>query len=105
VPIVTGSYDTQAQKSETQVQYVDLGLNIDATVVGSSDGLTLRTKVEQSSLADEKAAVAASDPVIRQTVLQQTAELTAGRPATLGSFDVPGTTQRQEVEVKAELVQ
>lgn len=105
VPIVTGSYDSQARNSDTQVQYLDLGMNIEATVEGSSDGLTLRTKIEQSSLSNEKSTVVASDPVIRQTVLQQMAELTVGKPLTIGSLDIPGGTQRQEIEVKAEVVQ
>jgi type II secretory pathway component GspD/PulD (secretin) len=102
VPIVTGTPDGQAQGS--QVQYQDIGLSIEATVSGSPDGLTLRTKVEQSSLADEKAAAGAQDPQIHQTVLQETSELSQGKPLVLGSLDTPGTAGRQEIEVVAELV-
>jgi type II secretory pathway component GspD/PulD (secretin) len=104
VPIVTGSYDSEARNSNTQVQYQDVGLSIDATVDGSPDGLTLRTKIEQSSLGGEKSATAAQDPVVHQVVLQEAAELTQGKPLALGSLDIPSTTQRQEIEVTAELV-
>jgi type II secretory pathway component GspD/PulD (secretin) len=104
VPIVTGSYDSEARNSNTQVQYQDLGLSIEATVDGSADGLTLRTKIEQSSLAQEKSATAEQDPIVRQTVLQETGELVEGKPLALGALDIPGTTQRQQIEVTAELV-
>jgi len=104
VPIVTGSYDSEARNSNTQVQYQDVGLSIDATIDGSPDGLTLRTKIEQSSLGGEKFATAAQDPVVHQVVLQEAAELTQGKQLGLGSLDIPGTTQRQEIEVTAEQV-
>jgi type II secretory pathway component GspD/PulD (secretin) len=102
VPIVTGSYDSQERNSNTQVQYLDVGLSIDATVEGSPEGLTLRAKIEQSSLAAGTAG--AQDPLVHQIVLQETAEVLADKPLALGSLDIPGTTQRQEIEVTAQLV-
>lgn len=105
VPIVTGSYNTDARNSNTQVQYQDIGVNIDATIDGSADGLTLRAKVEQSSVANEKSATAPQDPVIQQTVFQETAELKPGKPIMLGEFDTAGAAQHEQVEVTAELVQ
>ena len=103
VPIITGTNDSHAQSS--QVQYQDIGLSIEATVFGSPDGLTLRTKFEQSALAGDRSANAAQDPIVHQSVLQETAKLAPGKPTVLGSLDIPGTTQRQEIEVKPELVQ
>jgi type II secretory pathway component GspD/PulD (secretin) len=102
VPIVTGTNDGQTVK--TQVQYVDTGLNIEATVGGSPEGLSLRTKIEQSSVADEKAVAGSQDPVITQLVVQETSVLAQGKPLVLGSFDIPGTSKHQEIEVVAELV-
>jgi len=104
VPIVTGSYDTAnaAAGAETQVQYQDVGMNIEATVTGSVDGLMLRTKVEQSSLAGDQSAGSAKDPEIRQSVLDEVSSLTPGKAVVLGSLDVPGTTRKQEIEVTAE---
>jgi type II secretory pathway component GspD/PulD (secretin) len=104
VPIVTGSYDTQTRNSNSQVQYQDIGLNIDAAVSGSADGLTLRTKVEQSNLAGDRSVASAQDPVVQQNVVDETAELTPGKPLVLGSLDIPGTTQHQQIEVTAELI-
>lgn len=99
VPIVTAAYQTDGKESTT-IQYIDIGLHIDATI----DGVRLRTRVEQSSIAEEKSASVTQDPIIRQTVLNGTAILPQGKPLVLGSLDIPGATRRQEVEVAAETV-
>jgi len=104
VPIVTGVADATASAQSSQVQYVDVGLSIAASLDGSADSLKLHTKVEQTSLAEEKSAVGAQDPVMRQSVLDGTSTLLPGKPLLLGSFDLPGGTRKQEVEVVAELV-
>ncbi|MGO8757587.1 MAG: secretin N-terminal domain-containing protein [Terracidiphilus sp.] len=103
VPIVTGSASGDP-KDGTQVQYQDVGLSIETLVSGSPEGPTLRARVEQSSLAEEKSAATSQDPVVHQTILNETAEVTLGKPMVLGSLDVPGTTRRQEIAVTAELV-
>jgi type II secretory pathway component GspD/PulD (secretin) len=104
VPIVTGSYDAAASIANTQVQYQDVGMNIEATVNGDVDGLRLRSKVEQTNVADEKSGVGAQDPIVRQTVLEGTASVLLGKSLMLGSLDIPGTTRKQDIEVVAELV-
>jgi len=98
-PIVTGSFDSGNVKSETQVQYMDVGLNIDASL----DGERLHTKIEQSSLPDEKLVVG-QDPMIRQTVLDGISNLSTDKPVVLGTLDIPGTTRHEEISVAAELV-
>lgn len=102
VPIMTGTL--AGQPEGTQMQYQDVGLSIQADVNGSPDSISLRTKIEQSSLGDEKGATAVQDPVVRQNVLDETAELPQGKPLVLGSLDLPGTTRSQEIAVLAELV-
>jgi type II secretory pathway component GspD/PulD (secretin) len=104
VPIVTGMYDEEKQGANSQVQYQDVGLSIEASIYVYLDGLKLRTKMEQTSLGDDKSGVGPQDPVVRQTVLEGTSTLTQGKPLQVGSFDVPGSTRRQMVEVVAELV-
>jgi type II secretory pathway component GspD/PulD (secretin) len=103
VPIVTGTYDAASSNANSQVQYLDVGLSIEATPSGEADGLKLRSKVEQSSLADEKSSVGQQDPVVRQTLLDGTSTLALGKPLVLGSLDIPGSTRHQEIEVIAEL--
>lgn len=101
VPIVTGKYGSDASSPDTQFQYVDIGLNISATLTGTS----LQSKVEESTVADEKSTVGIQDPVIRQITLQNVATVTPGKPATLGSIDIPTSTRHQDVEVLVERVQ
>jgi type II secretory pathway component GspD/PulD (secretin) len=101
VPLITGMSGEAANASQSsQVQYIDIGLNIEASI----EGTALRTKVEQSAVTDEKSGVAAPDPVISQTLLEGTSALAGNKPVVLGSIDVPGTTRRQEIEVVADLI-
>jgi hypothetical protein len=100
VPIVTNSSST----GPNEVTYLDLGQEIQASLDGYLDGVRLRTKVVQSSIAEEKSSVGTPDPIIRQTTLEGTSTLVQGKALVLGSLDVPGSTRHQEVEVVAELV-
>jgi hypothetical protein len=64
IPVVTGS----SSGTEKQVQYVDVGVNIDARDVHEVDGLlALQLSTEISSLATPAALGEPSTPVIRQT--------------------------------------
>jgi len=71
---------------------------------GYVDGLRLHSKVEQSSVAEEKSGVGPQDPVLHQTVLEGTSILVQGKPLVLGSLDEQGAMRRREIEVVAELV-
>jgi type II secretory pathway component GspD/PulD (secretin) len=104
VPLVTGAFEAKSSAPNSQVQYVDVGLNIEASLEGNSDGLRLRSKVEQSNVAEEKSGIGAQDPVIRQTMLEGMSTLTQGKPMLLGSLDIPASTRHEEIEVVSELV-
>lgn len=104
VPLVTGVTDAGSTMPSTQVQYIDLGLNIRASLDGAADGLSLHTTIEQSSITDEKSGMGAQDPVIHQTLLDTTSTLVQGKPVLLGSLDIPGSTQHMEIEVSSEPV-
>ncbi len=104
VPLVTGNTGPDASSPASQVQYIDVGLNISANLDGSADALQLRTKIEQSSIADEKSGIGTQDPIVHQTMLETTAKLTPGKPLDLGSLDLPGTTRHEEVEVTVDPV-
>lgn len=101
VPIVTGSFDKGTSNANTQIQYLDVGINIEASI----DGVGLRTKIEQSSVADEKSNVGIQDPIVRQTTLEAVSTFVPGKPVAIGSIDIPGTTRHQDIEAVAELVQ
>ncbi|MGA3044992.1 MAG: hypothetical protein ABSD67_00090 [Terracidiphilus sp.] len=104
VPIMTGSYDAGTPTQNSQVQYQDVGLNIEASANGAANGVEVRTKIEQSSAAEEKSGMGPQDPVVRQTVLEVTSALAPGKPLLLGALDFPGSTRHQEIEIVAELV-
>lgn len=104
VPIVTGHYDGEATAANSQVQYMDVGLTIEVTAVGVADGVGLRLKVEQSGVSEEKSGVGVQDPVFQQEVLEGATKLTFGKPQVLGSIEDPGTGQKREISVVAELV-
>ena len=99
VPIVTGSYGKGADEN-TQVQYQDVGMNLEASLDGNGDGLRLRTKIEQTSVADEKSNVGIQDPLIHQSVLQGESAVVLGKPIVLGSMELSG--KHMEVSVVAE---
>lgn len=100
VPIVTGMYNQETTKSNSQVQYLDVGLNIEANL----DGDRLRSRVEQSTVSEEKSGIGMQDPVVRQTTIEATSDMTSGKTIVIGSLDIPGTSRHQEIEAVAEPV-
>jgi hypothetical protein len=103
VPVAVNTNSSSGGAS-SDITYLDVGQEIDASLDGYFDGVRLRTKVTQSSIAEDKSGVGTQDPVIRQTTLEGTSTLVQGKPVVLGSLDVPGSTRHQEVEVVSELV-
>lgn len=104
VPIATGSYDGGKSQTQTQFTYLDVGMNFDATLDEFVNGVRLRSKVEQSSVVEDKLIAGVQEPIIRQTMLEGTSFLTLGKPLMLGSLDIPGSTRHQDVEVVMEQV-
>jgi type II secretory pathway component GspD/PulD (secretin) len=104
VPIATGSVGTAPASAETQFQYLDVGINFDSTLSSVAGGAVMKTKVEQSSVAETTTIAQVQEPVIRQTSLEGTSVLTAGKTLTLGSLDIPGSTRHLDVEVMMELM-
>ena len=71
VPIATGSVGSSPGTAQTQFQYLDVGMNFDATPLTSvASGAVLKTKVEQSSVAETATIAQVQEPVIRQTALR-----------------------------------
>ena len=103
VPIVTGSI-TEGTSTKSQVTYLDVGMNFDATLDEFVNGVRLRTRVEQLSVAQERSGVGVQDPIIRQTTLEGTSFLTLGKPLMLGSLDIPDSTRHLDLGVVMEQV-
>lgn len=105
VPIMTGAYKAgEGASANTQFQYVDVGLTIEASVNGFGDGMRLYSKIEQTSIADEKSNVGIQDPVIKQSVLESQSAFVPGKPMTIGSVEMPGGKHMQ-VQALVEPVQ
>ncbi len=102
VPIMTGTI--AGQPEGTQMQYQDIGLSINALVTGSPEALNLHTKIEQSSLAEDKSTAATKDPVVGQTVFDESSQLSQSKSLILGKLDLPGTSRSREIAVMAEPV-
>jgi hypothetical protein len=103
VPIRTGSYDPGNGKEQTQFQYLDVGLNISASINFAANGIVVYSSVEQSSLGESTSAIPAQ-PVVRQTTLTSNATLNPGSHVQLGSLDIPGSTHHIDVELTLERV-
>ena len=110
LPIPTGSYSAGGQNggnmSPAQIQYtyIDVGMNIDATLTGMGDNGLLKSSVSQSSVAPEKTDVGGGvqQPVVRQASLRGESYLISGKSQSLGSLDIPGSTSHLNVEVVME---
>ena len=108
IPVATGSYNPTASASEgtqTQFTYLDVGMNFNATLDETEHGARLNSKVEESSIGEDKTISGVNEPVIRQTVLQGTSFLTLNKPLMLGSVDILGSTRHIDIEVVMEQVQ
>jgi type II secretory pathway component GspD/PulD (secretin) len=102
VPLITGSINDVGKASE-QRSYIDIGLNFDSQVEEYGDGVRLKSRVEQSSIADEKSGLGSEDPIIRQTYIEGTTTLIVGKPVSLGALDLNGSTRHVEVEALIEI--
>jgi hypothetical protein len=105
IPVATGSYsaDGKANGVQTQFTYLDIGLNIDATLTEEQNGVQLVSKVEQSSVAPVPVKISdVSEPIIRQMVLSNTSVVTSGKAVVIGSLDLPDSTRHSDIEVMVE---
>jgi len=105
VPIMTGSYKVgSAEPSNTQFQYADIGLSVEASIEGYGEGLRLMSKIEQTSVSEQKSNVGIQDPVVDQSVLESQSALISAKPALLGSLETRDG-RRMDVQVSTEVVQ
>lgn len=102
IPVATGSFSTEEKATQTQFTYLDIGVNLDATIDQFGNGLRLRTKVEQSGGSEPVTIANVQEPVIRQSVLEGTSVIIPGKPLTLGGIDIAGSTRHIDIEVVAE---
>jgi type II secretory pathway component GspD/PulD (secretin) len=107
IPVLTGS---TKNPGDTQFQYLDIGMSFDISLNDSPGGLLLKAKVEDSAVGNPSeygngtSGPLAQEPIIHQTALEGSSIVTIGKPLTLGSVDVAGSTRHLDIEVVAEPV-
>jgi len=93
VPIVGG---------EKQLEYDDVGMNIDCRPRGREDSVVLDISLESTSVvAQEQPAAATTNPVIRQQRGAVMSVVTPGKPTLVASMDDVVSNRRYEIEVTA----
>ena len=107
IPVMTGGVAHGGAPDATQYEftYLDVGLNLDASLAEEAGGLELKVKVEQSSILDNSSSqdtALKGEPIVRQMVLQNSAMVQIGKPVVIGSLDVPGSTRHLDIEVTLE---
>ena len=101
IPLTTAAAEKPDQK---QITYIDIGLNFDSTLQEHGAGFQLRSRVEQSSVAEQRSNVIPDDPVIRMTSIEGTSVLPEGKAVSLGSLDILGGTRHLDVEANVEAI-
>jgi len=104
IPIATGSYSGPSSPSisNTQFQYVDLGIDMDVRrVVEVSEGLAFHLKAEITSTAKYSEIAGVNEPVIRQNTWFSDVLVPAGKPTIVYSSDDLDTKGKTQVEVTA----
>jgi len=101
VPILIGPA-TEGSGQQSNVQYKDVGFQLEAALNANSQGIQLQTKIEESSVSEERSGIGTQDPIFGQTSLHSDVTLTLGKPMILGSLNIPGANVRQQIEVQAE---
>lgn len=104
VPVATGSYTSSGATTQTQFTYLDVGINIDATLNEVAGGAQLKAKVEQSSATEDKEIAGIHEPIVRQSVMEGVSMLQVGKPEVIASIDITGSTRHLDVEVVMEPV-
>jgi hypothetical protein len=81
------------------VNYIDVGVNIDTRIQDSGEGLAMDVTTDISSAGTENNSGA--PPVIRQVKVRSEALVPVGKPTTLFTADDPASRHRFELEVTA----
>lgn len=95
IPIVVNSPNPSPSKG-AEVQYIDVGLNINTDLSRMSDNVVdLHTQLEQSST--EKSSVYGA-PLVREAKIDSHVVMTEGKPLVIGKLDLPGSNHHLRIE-------
>lgn len=103
VPIATDAQATS--KTPIQFTYVDIGIEIRASLLKVANGLELSTHVNQSSIDSQDSPSRRIAPVIREVSFDSSALLQENKPVQLGTVSMPGSTHVLQIQVELTKVQ
>ena len=89
VPVATGA---------NQVNYLDVGVNIDTMVRNRDSQVELTATLDMSTLVEHKQQAGFSNPTVAQMRIAVDALMVPGKPTVVASIDDPVTQHKVEVE-------
>ncbi len=101
VPILTSTGKTEGIPATMQVQYYEVGMNIDCRLWDTDKGLIVDTNLEMNSVANAEMSSTPSTPVIRRLHIEDDTLVAPGKSGIVGSIDDVTADRRYEVEVTA----
>ncbi len=94
VPVAVGANDKQ-------IQYMDVGMNLDCSLRQEDGSLLLESRVEMSSVVTGGDLAAPGAPVTRQARANMVSVLTPGKPTVIGTLDDVDSNRSYQIEVTA----
>jgi hypothetical protein len=98
VPVATGNSSGNALVN-TQFTYIDVGLNIDCTVVESGPKFALHADMDISTAVMPEKTASVQNPTISQIRLNIDTTVAPGKPTVVASFDDPVTARKFDIDV------
>lgn len=98
LPIATAEPQMKPLPPLTQFSYVEVGMNINASLRQFANGLELSSHFVQSA-ADPQQSLE-KPPIIRQADLETTVLLNENKPTVLGDMLMPGSTHSLQIQVE-----
>jgi hypothetical protein len=108
VPVATGAVQPGvggvgvSPVVNTQFNYIDVGVNIDAYLAEENGKITLNTSLDISTLVEHKQPPQSPilpNPTVAQIKIAEISAVPAGKPTLVASIDDPVTQRKFEVEV------
>ena len=104
IPVATGESKAGAiAHTDISYSYIDLGMNIQATLRQFANGLELRSHIVESAVDPQQSVL--KTPVIRYSDMESTVLLNENKPVILGNVDTPGNTHSLQIQVELTRVQ
>jgi len=98
IPIETGASGPGSLPGQTEISYIDIGVNIRSHLRQFANGVELNSHVVQSAVDPLQSAL--KTPVIRVSEMESTVLLNENKPVILGNVDTPGSTHSLQIQVE-----